>query len=360
MKLRYGEGSIEQRGERWRAKWYGTDGRRHTRTFPSHEAAAAHLLEVSTRKRRRRYADPSGITVAEAAEDWLERGFRTWKRGTSVSYEQRMMKHVLPRFGERKVADITATEIQRWVDGLRLAPASVASVHRTFAQLLTECVRLGIIETNPATGTELPRRRRQTRIVWSADEVRRVLAWTARDVRWHAVYHLALCTGMRPGEVRAVMWEDVDLSRRVVTVRRTVVRTDGAMVVQDGTKTGDTRLLALSDDAVEALGAWREVSRSPYVASKTRRTVISDVTWRQWHEAMCAAAGVRVIGLHGIRHTVATLLLEAGVDVKVVSVMLGHASTAFTMDVYQHVDTAMQRRATDALSSLWGATPPAD
>lgn len=353
MKLRYGEGSIEQRGASFRAKWYGTDGKRLTRTFATEEAAAAHLLEVSGRKRRQQYRDPSSVTVEEAFDDWLERNERHWRTHTRDGYEARIRKHVLPRFGARRVGDLETVEVQRWVDSLPLAPMTVKGIHQALSSMLSECVRLGVIAHNPAADVRLPRVRRTERVVWSGAEIRKVLAYVKRDLRWSAVYHLALSTGMRPGELRAVMWDDIDFERGVVTVRRTAIRAGGRMVAQEMTKSGDVRHLTVPESCLAVLSAWREHSRSPYIMSKRYATLLSDATWRQWHEAMCEEAGVRVIGLHGIRHSVATAMLAQGVDVKIVSERLGHSSTSFTMDIYQHVDLDMQRAAVRALSGLF-------
>src|SRR5699024_4049345 len=112
-----------------------------TQTFPTKAAAEAHLVEVSGKKRQRTYRDPSSITVAEAAEEWLERNWRYWNGGTGTAYELRMEKHILPALGALPVASLTPSRIQQWVDRLDLAPATVASLIGALSSLLQDCVR---------------------------------------------------------------------------------------------------------------------------------------------------------------------------------------------------------------------------
>lgn len=361
MKLRHGEGSIESRqradgGTTWRVRWYGVDGKRKSKTFPSEAQAHAHLLEVSGRKRRQRYRDPSTMTVGEAAEEWLERGWRDWNGGTGATYEFRVEKHILPRFGRVRVADLTTPMIQRWVDSLDRSPSTVSSLLSTLGRILDECVRMGYIDTNPARLARAPRQRATRMTVWSEAHIRTMLDYVADKPRWKAMYLLALSTGMRPGEMRALRWEDVDLDAGTVVVRRTVVKSGGATTLRDTTKTGHDRTLSLPSLCVEALRAWRVKSRSPWVMS-TRDAPLHDVTWRQAHQRMCAAAGVPEIGLHGLRHTAATRMMRLGVHPRVAADILGHTTVSMTLDTYTHPEHADYRQAVEMLQHEWEAGP---
>lgn len=353
LKLRHGEGSIEQRGDRYRAKWYGMDGSRRSKTFPSRAEAAAHLLEVSGRKRQRSYRDPSEMTVYQAAEEWLERGARRWSGGTEATYRQRVEKHILPVLGEVKVAALTTHRIQVFADRLRIAPNTAASVMTALSGVLSECVRLGVIERNPAQGVRLPSARPVARAVWDADAARKVLAWVKGEPRWHALYHLALSTGMRPGELRALQWGDIDFEQATVTVQRTVTKSDGGgYAVRESTKSGRARTVSLPLPCVAALRVWKVQHPQRYIFG-TDDHALKATTWVRWHRKIVAGAGVPDISLHGMRHSAATLLLERGVHPKVVSEILGHTSIRITLDIYSHVDTDMQRAAMASLADVF-------
>lgn len=341
MKLRYGEGTVDVRVRAngttaYRVRWYGMDGKRRTQTFPTREAAEAHLLAVSGKKRQRQYRDPSALTVAEAAEEWLERNWRHWNGGTGTAYELRMEKHILPALGAVPLAQLTPSRIQRWVDSLTLAPATVASLIGALSSLLQDCVRLDVIPANPAHAVRAPRQRRAHREVWSTAQVQRVLAVTREVPRTHAFFALALATGMRPGELRALLWEDVDLDAGTVRVRRTTAQVGGVVTIRETTKAGRERVVPLTGWAVDALRAWQGRSRSPYVVAYRSRGVPNDTSLREMMRRVAAQAGVPMIGLHGLRHTAATLLMERGTHPKVASDILGHASAGITLDVYSH------------------------
>lgn len=357
MKLRYGEGTIDIRERRdgsasYRVRWYGLDGKRRTKTFPSQDAAQAHLLEVSGQKRQRKYRDPATMTVAEAAEEWLERGWRRWRGGTGATYEYRMETHVLPAWGDVAVAAITPHRMQSWIDTLTLAPSTISGIISMLSGMMRECVRLGVIDRNPMTDVRGPKQRESPLQVWNGDDVRRVLASLPND-RWRSVYHIMLSTGMRPGEMRALRWEDISFDRATVTVRRTVAKVAGAAVVRESTKSGRSRVVPLTLPCLAALQAWQEASPSPWVAS-VKDDPLHDVTWREWHKRMCRRVGVPVIGLHAMRHTAATLLLERGVHPKVIAEMLGHSSISVTLDIYAHANVDMQRAAMASLTDVFG------
>jgi len=349
VKLRYGEGTVTERGGRFRAMWVGVDGRRKSRTFATRQQAEAHLLDVSSGKRRRSYVDPSQMTLGEAADDWLERGAGRWSGGTYATYRQRIEKHLLPVLGRQKVVDLTTHRLQAWADRLALAPNTAASCLTAVSGILSDCVRLGVIERNPAAGVRLAPARKQERQVWDADAARRVLAHVRGDAKLHALYQVALSTGMRPGELRALRWADIDFEQGTVTVRRTVAKSDGGgYTVREATKSGRVRVVPVPRPCVAALRVWRLQHPAPYIFG-TADHALKATTLERWHKRVVEATGVAPITPHGMRHSAAGIMIANGVNMKVVSEMLGHTSIKITMDTYVHVDLTMKQVATDIL-----------
>lgn len=367
MKLRYGEGFVEAKERAdgsvaYRARWRGADGRMKCKTFGTERAAGEHLLDLSTRKRRGVYADPATMTVNEALDEYLARGARRWQGGTYATYMQRTDKHIRPALGGEKIAALDTGRIQRWVDGLdrTLSPNTVASAHTVLIGALAECVRDGLLTVNPARGVRLPVASREPRPVWSAAQVKRVLTFLADTPKWYAVYLLALSTGMRPGELRALQWRDIDLDAGAVTVRRTVTKSDGGgAAIRESTKSGRSRVVALTAPCVEALTFWR-MQGTPLYVFGTDLSPLRATKWDAKHRTIIARTGVNDITLHGLRHTAATLLLEKGTHPKIVADMLGHTGIRITLDIYSHVDGDMQRRAMSALDDVFNTTTPDD
>jgi integrase len=143
---------------------------------------------------------------------------------------------------------------------------------------------------------------------------------------------------MRPGELRALTWADVDLERGIVTVRRTISRgADGSEVIANRTKTNQVRTIAIDAATVERLRWHKARQNERRLRSESWRPsgVVFDGgsghflyqgPWQRWHRLMCARVGVPVIRCHDLSHTAATLMVRAGLHPKMVAEILGHAN----------------------------------
>ncbi|MCB0976215.1 MAG: site-specific integrase, partial [Acidimicrobiales bacterium] len=180
--------------------------------------------------------------------------------------------------------------------------------------------------------------------------------------RMGAAFEFAANTGMRRGEVLGVRWRDIDLDAGRVSVRQALVSVAYKVSISD-VKTGTSRrTIDIEEDLVQVLSDWRKVRTEErggidpdpddLVFVKADGTSPHPDVFSQLFDRTVAKLDVPDISLHDLRHTHATLLLKAGVNVKVVSERLGHANIAFTMHVYQHVLPGMQAAAADTFSLL--------
>jgi integrase len=371
--LKWGDGWIVCRttanGEkRFFANWREPqpDGTRKKRAkqFPTQAAAEAHLRDVADRRDRDGYVAPDRLTVADLVAGYLARGAYDWGTATRAAYRQRADVHVLPDLGNGLAVDLTAPRVQHWVDRLvkrGLAPNTIDGAVRVLLGAYKEAVRLGIVPSNPVAGTKRPAIRQAPVAVWTEVEVKRVLDAVAGEPMWNAVYRLALTSGLRPGELRVVRWSDIDLDRGVLVVRRTMTKDEaGHQVVGTTTKGKRPRAIALLPAAVAALRDWRKAQLEARLAAPTWHDpdlvfatstgrLIAQRHWQDKHDAVVASAGVPRIVPHGMRHTNATLELEAGTHPKVVADRLGHSRVEFTLNRYSHVSIDLQRAAAEAL-----------
>lgn len=364
-----GYGYVVPRSGHWQARWpvTGPDGRRRyeSETFGTEDAAYDHLLAIGRKRRDGQYIEPRDRTVAQLVEDWLRRGRHKWQPATHATYRHLADTHVLPALGSLRAHAVTTPRLQHWIDGLvdagRLAPATISNIRLVVTGAFGHAAKLGILPRNPAIGLELPARRRSTIATWSGADIQRVYHAVASDPFWSALYRTALSTGMRPGELRALTWADVDMGRGLVTVRRSMTRDlDYRPVVGQETKTGRARGVTLTDDTRAALARWRlEQKRRRLAAPQWEDTdliftradgrFLPQTTWQRYHAELMTRASVPRITLHGLRHTVATLLLERNVHPKIVSDLLGHSSVQMTLDRYSHVSVDIQRAAAQGL-----------
>ena len=273
---------------------------------------------------------------------------------------------IAPTIGRERVVELTARRCQTWIDGLgkTYSPARIELVRAVATGALKEAMRMDVIPANPMAGVRMPRKRQPERVTWTAAEANAILKASEDDVQLHAYYAVALTTGMRPGEIRALMWKDIDLERGQITVRRSMTRdADYRPIVGETTKTGRVRVVAIPERTVTALRRQKvqqaerrlradQWANTGLVFDRGDGHVMAQQTFARHHAQMCDRAGVPHVSPHGMRHTAATLLLEAGLDVKVVADTLGHSTTTTTRDIYQHTTERLQRTAADALGAL--------
>jgi integrase len=233
-----------------------------------------------------------------------------------------------PTIGRKPLQSLTPLDVQRWIDGLARHGFKPSTVHAAVAVLmgaLREAALLGITDRHVGQGIRRPKLGQVSSTTWAAPEIKRVLAAVAGDELWSALYHVAIATGMRPGELRGLKWDCVDLDRGLVTERRTITKdVDGHEVIADRTKSKQARTVALAPHFVEVL-RWhriRQHERRLAHASWHQTDVVFDrgdgqfvnlSSWQRFHRALCERAGVPQIRAHDIRHTYATLLMERNV-----------------------------------------------
>jgi integrase len=187
--------------------------------------------------------------------------------------------------------------------------------------------------------------------------VRRLLSAAAEE-RYAALYVLAVTAGLRRGELLGLAWEDIDLERGVLQVRRTLQK--GEMLPPKTPKS--RRQIRLTRRAVNALcrhwraqeterlmanGSWME--QGLVFPNKTGNPTDGDNLYSRHFRALLKRAGLLAIRFHDLRHTCATLLLTKGVHPKVVSEMLGHATVSITLDTYSHVIPGLGDAAASAM-----------
>lgn len=372
--LAWGSGFVSEipraGGVRFQARWYerqpdGSDTLR-ARSFGSRDDAEDHLRQRARDRRDGRYTPSIDITVRQVLLDYLERGKGRWKPTTYATYRQRAFAHIIPHVGILRAVELTTARIQHWIDQISrsgLHPKTVGAAVRVLSSALTEAAILGIVRHNEARGVKVPSAPAPTHRTWTEREIARVLAAVAMEPMWHALYRVALLTGIRPGELRALTWPAVDLERGVIVVRATITRNSAnRQELGTSTKTGKPRAVALPRSCVDTLRTWRAAQNQERLAAKVwdergfvftgqRGQFLSGSSWRRYQEALAKRSGVPAISLHELRHTNATVELQAGTHPRIVSDRLGHRRVETTLNLYSHVSPDLQRAAIDALES---------
>jgi len=312
---------------------------------------------------------PASISLNDYLDKWLKEAARPRLReATFNSYELYLKKHIRPKLGSRRLADIKPLELQRVINemtGDSYAPRTVRYAHTILYSALKQAVRWQMLSMNPCNAVELPRQTRSEMKAFSPAEARTFLE-AAKGNKHGLVLAFALSTGMRPEEYLALKWSDVDLIKGTATVQRTLIwRKGGGWYFGEPKTSKSRRTVPLPGNILPELqahkreqaatmlklGAAYERNELIFTADGGKPLYYGHLTKRHFYKILEKAKLPR-IRLYDLRHSCAMLLLAAGVNPKIVSERLGHSSIMLTLDIYSHVLPDMQREATDKLSTM--------
>ena len=169
------------------------------------------------------------------------------------------------------------------------------------------------------------------------------------------MFFLELSSGLRRGELLALLWDDLNVKDRILSVSKQVTRIDGELVVTEPKTKNSIRRVALSRQAVELL--VREHEQHPdnpllFPSPRTGGYWSPDAVSRINRKLLEMAGIEEHVRFHDLRHTFATMALSSGVDAKTLSSMLGHFSAGFTLDTYTHITNEMQRGAAEKIGGF--------
>jgi integrase len=309
--------------------------------------------------------DAENLTLGEYLDRWLNGSVRgSVRQSTFDRYEIAIRVHIKPALGRVKLKHLAPAHVQGFYQDrldARLAPASVNKLHVVLYQALDQAVKWNMVPRNIAEATTAPRPTPKEMHPLSAEETRKFLD-AARGDKLEALYVLAVHTGMRQGELLALKWSDVDLEDARLSVRRTLTKSGGRLLLGRPKTKKSRRTIHLTEAAVKALREHldRQLEHiqcfgdfyrdEGLVFASEVGTLINPTNLRQRSFApLLQRSGVTKIRFHDLRHTCATLLLSRNVHPKYVQELLGHANIAVTLDTYSHVIPGMGNQTSRAM-----------
>lgn len=330
-------GNIQKRDNgRWRARYRDPFGKEHARHFTRRLDAERWLASVENAKHRGEWIDPalSRITVGEWAQRWLAAQVHL-KPATRHRYGNLLRVQVLPHWQRLRLAEVTHADVAAWVAGLQAdgyAASTIRQAHRVLSLMLALAVRDRRLTHNPAEGVRLPRMHRKEPVFLTHGQVDELAdACTSYELFIRVLAY----TGLRWGEATALEVRRVDLMRRRLEVARSAVDL-GKDITYGLPKTHQRRSVPLTRSLVDEL-AEHIAGKGPddLVFTSPRGTPLRNHNFRARVFGPAAVTiGVPDLTPHDLRHTAASLAVQAGANVKAVQRMLGHASAAMTLDVY--------------------------
>ena len=376
-----GDGSIHLRKDgRWEGRFVvGRD----ERGFPVTKNVLARTKAecvAKLKELRERLETPApeptrpGITLGA----WLDRWYQEYKKAnlrpnTQMSYERRIYQHIIPALGRIPLDKLTTRDIQQFYTNLKksgrliraelygtgLSDQTVRGIHTTLRAALDKAAEEKLIFRNPADSCKPPSARPREMQVLTPEEIQRLLIQAKEDGCYELLL-LELATGLRRGEILALRWSDLNFRTGALRVERQVHRVRGELVVSPPKTWAGNRTVLLPAPVLDVLKTYKKGvhSRWMFPSPVKEDSPMDPAAVRKRLQTVLERAECRRLRFHDLRHTFATASLEHGMDVKTLSTIIGHVSSATTLNTYTHITDAMRQSAADKIDRGIGRAQP--
>jgi integrase len=366
----HGDGAIDERGEdRWRLRWR-VAGKRYSKAFHgTKRAAQTELRRLLKSADDGVHVEPARTPLADYLRGWLDSESDLSPK-TLERYRQLAEQQILPHLGTTVLQNLRPIQISDWhatllkpggVNGGALSARTVGHAHRVLHRGLERALALELVARNVAHAVRPPKVADAEIVSLTAEQIVDVLARLDGHAL-HPIAALALGTGMRRGEICALAWGAVDLDSATVRVERSLEETKAGLRFKPPKTRRGYRLVSLPANVVEilrahqrrqaeqrlALGLGRAGSDHLVFARPDGSPYPPNTLSRDWWRATKALRLPRVM-FHALRHSSASALIAAGLDVGAVSRRLGHADPATTLRVYTHAFNRSDEAAAEAI-----------
>lgn len=348
----------DENGKR-KQKWYSG--------YKTKKEAEKALADIIAKIEKGEYFEPEKMSLAAYLDYWLETYAKTNVAASTYKRYAEFAAHINVGLGNIMLSKLKPAHIQNFYSMLLeqgLSKSTVLKVHRMLHLALKHAVNWQIVISNPTDAVTPPRPDKAEMHVWDMNTVNQFLK-DISDERIYMPVLLALQTGMREGEICGLKWENVNLKHGTLTVKQALQRINGVLTIKDTKTAKSKRTIALMDYTVQALKEHKrkqnEIKLMMGPAYHDQGFVCAWDDGRPYDPHYVGEKFTELINkldypkirFHDLRHTHATMLLQQGVNPKIVSERLGHSQVSITLDTYSHVLPNMQREAITKLDELF-------
>lgn len=344
-------------------------------TGKSQKEVAQKLRQLTTELDQGIYIAPSKLTLGEWLDIWTETYLVGVKSRTVKIYKDEIRLHIKPALGAIYLCDLTTPILQNFFNDLfrgktgkkGLSAKTVKNIHGTLHHALKQALLVGYLRFNPSDACIMPRR--EKREIKPLDEAEISLFLQAiRGHRFEDIFIVTLFTGMREGEVLGLTWDCVDFSTGLITISKQMQlhqegNDDAYQLVS--TKNDRKRTVAAASFVLNVLKSRKLVQeQQQHLAGSAwnnpNKLVFTDglgnhltkpTVYRSFKKVV-ASIGRPDARFHDLRHSYAVAAIRSGDDIKTVQSNLGHATAAFTLDVYGHVTDRMKRESAERMEAF--------
>lgn len=316
------------------------------------------------------YTAPSKMTVGQWLDIWEAEYLGSVKETTAKSYRDQIKNHLKPALGAIRLEALNVHNIQSMYNalcdpqngGAGLSPKTVHKIHGVLHKALKQAVVIGYIRFNPADACTLPRVEHKELKPLDERESRDFLQ-AIKGHRFEVLFTVALFTGMRQGELLGLLWECVDFKRGVILIKQQLQRREGGERYFAPLKNNKTRTITPAPLVMQLLYSHRAKQaeqRMRYAdvwedsglvfTDELGRSLPGNTVYKAF-KAVAVSIGRPDARFHDLRHSYAVAAIRSGDDIKTVQGNMGHATAAFTLDVYGHVTEQMKQESAARMES---------
>ncbi|WP_404293127.1 site-specific integrase [Cytobacillus kochii] len=296
-------------------------------------------------------------------KEWWDIHSKTIKPSTKYSKLSKFDKHILPRFGKLKIKEITKGYCQKVINEIADEINSVNDIRIQANLVFKYAVKMDYILKNPMEYVTIPKKEetflaaKEERNYWTKNEVKEFLKLAKKhmSMQYFMMFYLLIYTGMRKGELVALTWDDIDLKEQTININKTMFFEKGKEIVQTAKKYASNRAIDIDSHTTKLLTSWKVKQKELLLADGINkkpshillRGDLRPIRLAYPNELLnnfITIYDLHSITIHGLRHTHASMLFEAGASIKEVQARLGHKDIQTTMNVYTHVSKTMSQK----------------
>ncbi|MEV2909771.1 site-specific integrase [Paenibacillus larvae] len=387
------KGSIEKRGENtWRLTidlGYNPDGSRNRlrrkvvvedkALLKTKKKLRGHLEDELAKFKQEvlsgEYIKPEKMTLKQFIENEWEPKYASNTENLSPltyrTYKHYIKNHIMPIFGQKKLDDVKTLHIVTFIDNLskpdmrkdgksgKLSPGTVQYIYRVLKNIFTRATEWQLIKSNPIIGVKKPKVVQVEFDFYDENEAREVIKALYKEPRrWRLLILGAMIGGCRRGELVGLEWSDIDFENKTISIRKSISLTsESKAIVKEPKSKSSIRTIDMPDWFMEELKEykreWGEEKRSVgdkwlggdrlFIFHAGFGKPLYHTSPTGWWDNFIKRHNLKRVRFHDLRHSSATLLIEAGASMKAIQRRLGHSKHQITADVYAHVTKKVSR-----------------
>lgn len=285
------------------------------------------------------------------------------KASTAYTYKGQYKNHIEPLLGNIKIKNITTPKLTKIMQSYDLNPATVKKLYVVVQSIFRRGVEQGFIRESPCHNVILPKRKKSKKNkAMEEDKLKRFMVYLESkpwDADFKRIIKVLLYTGMRSGECLGLAWDDIDFDNHVIYINNALMGVGGRKELTDTKTASSVRIIAIGQELEKILLEQKQYIEELKVALGNEFAhpemvfVSARGNYRDrnsvYHSLKRFTKGTEFekMTLHQLRHCYATMLLNSGVDIKVVSEQLGHCDIGVTANIYADVLMKTKARIAD-------------